>query len=223
RRFEELLASCDDLPDRLRARALRCYAGSLWLAGQYELSHHKNEESLALFRDLGDDKGIAILLHRIGISTLGHLQDTKKARELLNESLEYARRAGLTRGEAEVIGGLAYVAREEGDYDAAIELFSRAAELAAETGFAWWEEGMLAGMANTLLEVGRLDEAEAAARKGLELACAMGNRQSLVFGSSFLDGSPRSAETSSARGGSGARSRPRSGVRPSASGKLSAR
>ena len=50
RRFEEVLASRRQLPDRLRARALRCYAGSLWLAGQSERSHHVNEESLALFR-----------------------------------------------------------------------------------------------------------------------------------------------------------------------------
>src|SRR2546430_9541649 len=176
RRFEELLATGEELPERLRARALRCYAGSLWLAGRYELSHHKNEESLALFRALGDDEGVAVLLHRIGISTLGHLQDTKKARELLNESLEYFRRAGSSRGESEAIGGLGYVAREEGDYEEAVELFSRAAELSVETGFTWWEVGMLAALANVLLELGRLDEAEAAARRARQLAHAIRDR-----------------------------------------------
>jgi hypothetical protein len=83
RRFEELLAH--ELPDGLRARALRCFAGSLWLSGDYERSHRLNEESLALFRSWGDDEGVGVLLHRIGISTM-HFGDHEQARRLLDES-----------------------------------------------------------------------------------------------------------------------------------------
>ena len=100
----------------------------------------------------------------------------------MNESLEYFRRTGSARGETEVIGGLGYVARDEGDIPAALALFSRAAELAGEIGFTWWEVGMLAALADTLLELGRLDEAEAAARRQLELAWAIGERQYTVYG-----------------------------------------
>ena len=82
RRFDELLTAPGELPTRLRARALRCYAGSLWLSGEYERSHRMNEQSLALFRELEDDEGIAVLLHRLGISTLSFLKDPVKAREL---------------------------------------------------------------------------------------------------------------------------------------------
>ena len=88
------------------------------------VSHGVNEESLALFRDLEDDMGIAVLLHRLGISTLGYLEDPEKARELLNESLEQYRRAGSERGESEVLGGLGYVSEAEGDLEVALELFS---------------------------------------------------------------------------------------------------
>ncbi len=182
RRFDELLSAPGELPTRLRARALRCYAGSLWLSGEYERSHPLNEESLGLFRELEDDEGIAVLLHRLGISTLVYLKDPAKARELLDEGLEHFRRAGLERGESEVLGGLGYVSREEGDREAALDLFSRAAEQAAQTGFAWWEVGMLAAMAEVLIELDRLDEAESATRRELELARAIGDRQSSVIG-----------------------------------------
>ena len=182
RRFGELLTTPGELPKRLRARALRCYAGSLWLSGEYERSHAMNGESLALFRELEDDDGIAVVLHRLGISTLAHLEDPEKARELLNESLEHYRRAGSERGESEVLGGLGYVSEQEGDRRVALELFSRAAELAAETGFTWWEVGMLAAIAEVLIELDRLDEAESAARRHLELARGIGDRQSSVFG-----------------------------------------
>jgi tetratricopeptide (TPR) repeat protein len=182
RRFDELLTAPGELPKRLRARALRCNAGSLWLSGDYERSHRLNEESLALFRELEDAQGIAVLLHRLGISTLGYLKDPKKARELLNESLEQYRLAGSERGESEVLGGLGYVSWEEGDREVALELFSRAAEQAAELEFTWWEAGMLAAIAEVLIELGQLDDAAPAARRQLELSRAIGDRQSSVIG-----------------------------------------
>ena len=182
RRFDELLTARGELPKRLRARALRCYAGSLWLSGEYERSHRMNEQSLALFRELEDDEGIAILLHRLGISTLSFLKDPVKARELFDEGLEHYRRAGSDRGESEVLGGLGYVSWDEGDKEAALDLFSRAAEQAAETGFTWWEVGMLTAMVEVLIELDRLDEAETAARRHLELARGIGDRQSSVLG-----------------------------------------
>ena len=182
RRFDDLLSAPGELPKRLRARALRCYAGSLWLSGEYERSHRANEESLALFRELEDDEGIAILLHRLGISTLSYLKDRERARDLLEESLERFHRAGLKRGESEVLGGLGYVSWDERDLEVALELFSRAAEQAAEIGFTWWESGMLAARAEVLIELSRLDMAEPAARRSLELARAIADRQSSVVG-----------------------------------------
>jgi hypothetical protein len=100
RRWSKLLARPEDLPERLRATAFRCYAGSLWLSGRYEESHRLNEESLALFRSLGDDEGVAVLLHRTGISAMRHEENLDKARELLEESLRFHRNAGSLRGES---------------------------------------------------------------------------------------------------------------------------
>jgi predicted ATPase len=180
RRFEAMLGK-GEVPDLLRARALRCYAGSLFLAGHYEQSHRVNLESLALFRALGDDQGVAVLLHRIGISTL-QLGDSEKAREILEESRRLFRQTGVARGEAEAIGGLGYVAHVEGDLESATDLFFRSAEMAGEIGFAWWQVGMLLGLVECLVELGRIDEAEASAREELALAREIADRQSMVFG-----------------------------------------
>jgi predicted ATPase len=180
RRFGELLDSDTALPDRLRARATRCYAGSLWISGEYERSHELNQRSLALFRELGDEEGMGVLLHRLGISTLVHLQDPAAARKLLEESREHYRRAASDRGEAEVVGALGYIARDEGDVEGALELFTRAAELAVEMGFTWWEVGMLLAIVESLIELGRVDEAAPVARRHLELAREIGDRQQSV-------------------------------------------
>jgi len=181
RRFGELLDSDVVLPHRLRARATRCYAGSLWISGDYVRSHEMNERSLAIFRELGDDEGIGVLLHRLGISTLSVREDTAAARELLEESREHYRRAGSNSGESGVVGALGYVARDEGDIEGALELFTRGAELAAETGFVWWEIGMLAAIVESLIELDRVDEAVAPARRHLELSREIGDRQQEVI------------------------------------------
>jgi tetratricopeptide (TPR) repeat protein len=181
RRFEPLLAEGGQLPDRLRARALRCFAGSLWLSGEYERSHRLNEESLALFTALGDEVGRAVLLHRLGISTM-QLGDREKARELLDESLRLSRRQGSLRGEADLTGALAYLLELEGDPAAASELFSQAAEMAAEIGFTWWQLAMLQGLSDCLIQLGRIDEAEPVAREELTLARELGDRQSCLYG-----------------------------------------
>ena len=179
RRFEPLLQH--DLPDLLRARALRCFSGSLWMSGEYERSHALNKESLALFRSLGDKEGTAVLLHRIGISTM-RAGDHQEVRELLDESLRLFREVGSVSGEAEVLGALAYLLEEEGEPAAALDLFRRAAEMAAEVGFTWWEVGMLQGICECCIQLGQIDEADAAARKELTLARKIRERQATVYG-----------------------------------------
>jgi predicted ATPase len=179
RRWDELLARAEELPERLRATALRCYAGSLWLSGRYEESHRLNEESLTLFRALGDEEAVAILLHRTGISSM-RFESLSRSRELFEESLRIHRKLGSLRGESEAIGGLGYLAMTEGNFTEGAELFSQAVELAHEVGFVWWEVGMLAGLGEALIELDRIDEAEVAVRRHLGLARGIDDRQSSV-------------------------------------------
>jgi len=111
RRFEALLGE-SGVRDIVRARALRCYAGSSFLAGKFEQAQRANEESLALFRAAEDERGIAELLHRIGINAL-QLGESERAQQLLEESLALFQRLGSARGEAEAIGALGYCDPEE--------------------------------------------------------------------------------------------------------------
>jgi predicted ATPase len=146
RTYERLLAK-EGVSDLLRARALRCYAGSSFLAGKYEQAQEANEESLALFRAAGDDAGIAELLHRIGINAL-MLGDPERARQLLEQSVERFRGLGSVRGEAEAIGALGFVVQRERDFGGAIELYRTSEQMCAEIGFTWWRQNMIANIAD---------------------------------------------------------------------------
>jgi predicted ATPase len=184
RRFETLLAASGDLPPILRARALRCYGGSSHVSGSFEQALGAYEESLALFRAAGDERGVAVLVHRLGTSALAREQP--EARELLEQSLELFRRTGSRRGEGEAIGSLGGLAHREGDFERALELYRRSAELVAPLGFTWWQVSMLGGIAECALHLGRAAEAEAPARESLSLAHEIGDRQGTVFALALL-------------------------------------
>jgi predicted ATPase len=179
RRFEALLSE-GGVPDLVRARALRCFAGCSFLAGKFEQAQRANEESLALFRAAEDEPGIAELLHRIGINTL-MLGERDRAQEQLEESLALFRKLGSARGEAEAIGALGYVAHDARDFERALELFGRSEEMSAEVGFTWWELSMVAYAADCEFELGRIDESEQRDRRALELGRQIDDRQSLIY------------------------------------------
>jgi predicted ATPase/class 3 adenylate cyclase len=180
RRFEALLAAGGEVPTILRARALRCYGGSSFLAGNTEQAHRASEESLALFRAEADEQGVAVLLHRLGVTSLAR-GEHEHARELLEESLKGFRRVGSRRGEGEAIGSLGYVTQAEGDIERAARLFEESAAIVAPLGFTWWQAAMLHSLAECALELGRIDEAHARAREALALANQIADRQNTVY------------------------------------------
>jgi len=84
------------------------------------------------------------------------------------------KRANDRWGEAQTVGTLGAIARDEGEADLAYELVAQSVTIAREvgdTGFvAWWTCGMLAELAALSLKARRIDEAEARARESLALA-----------------------------------------------------
>ena len=181
RRFEALLAGAGEVDPLLRARALRCYSGSLHVAGNYEQAREVLEESLSLFRAAGDDEGVAVILHRLAVADLA-MGKTAGVRELLEESVDLFREVGTGRGEAEAFGAFGYLAQAEGNLERAVELYTESGQWAAEIGFEWWHRDMLIAVADAKLELGRFDEAEPDAREALSLAHRMNDRRGMIWG-----------------------------------------
>src|SRR4029077_15491930 len=60
-RIQRLLNRAGDIPLELRASALRVAGGSAALAGRDELAVELTGESVDLYRQLGDDRGVSIV------------------------------------------------------------------------------------------------------------------------------------------------------------------
>ncbi|CAN5636426.1 hypothetical protein BH20ACT21_BH20ACT21_16960 [soil metagenome] len=173
------------LPVELRARALRVLGGVTFIAGRFEEGTRLYEESLALYRELGDDLGIAILLYRLANSELAR-DNLVAARSLAEESGELLRRARFRKGETIVLGTLGDIDLLEGNHARGLELMRQSIALAKEIGFTWWTAVSLASGADHLLLLDRLEEAEQWAREALPEALAVGERQFLLFALAVL-------------------------------------
>jgi tetratricopeptide (TPR) repeat protein len=158
----------------LRAKAL---AGGSWLAlrlGDYEQAELLGAESLATYRSIGDEAGVAAALNRLGaaVSAAG---DGDRALELQQESADLYRELGDERGLAVVLSNLGYRYVISGDYELAALRCEEALDIARRrrdpTGFPLPLINL--GMARLLQ--GRHSEALVCFRQGLEFARETGH------------------------------------------------
>ena len=170
----------------LRAQALRAYGSSLHVGGRLDIAEERWLESLALFEELDDEHGRAVLLHRLGISSMLLRGDLERARELVETSDEIHRRTGNVWGRAQTTGTLGAIARDEGNESNARSLVRESVALAREAQVPWWESGALAELACLDLNAGRLDEGEAHVRESLAIAVRLHDRPGRIFGVGIL-------------------------------------
>jgi hypothetical protein len=203
--FERLFEhpEAEAVAPKTRAYALCCYGGSTAISGDFEGAEPLWEQSLALFDQLEDEHGRAVLLHRLSLNAMVR-GDLESARRLLEEShaLHARKEEPVTRAWrlGETTGTLGAVARDAGDDERAYALISESAAAAREAGVEWWEGKMLAELAALALKAGRIEdpvpgpavpcdrrpEAQSQARQSLAIADRLQDRPGCVFGVGLL-------------------------------------
>ncbi|HEY3542931.1 MAG TPA: BTAD domain-containing putative transcriptional regulator [Gaiellaceae bacterium] len=187
RRFEQLLERAGDGVDLLlRARATRDLAGCLDVLGEVERAKAGYARSGELFREAGDESGVATALFRLGIVAAVHEDDAAAARELYERALAIFRRVGDTVGELQALGSIGVLERTTGDPARGIELVERSIAMARDLGWVWWQARHTAGLATWYLGDGRPDEAERLGREFLSLAERTGSRQEVLLALAIL-------------------------------------
>jgi tetratricopeptide (TPR) repeat protein len=156
------------------ARALTQLAELHQMEGDYAASFAAIEEALALWRELGDEHGLATALRAQGRTAMFH-GDLARAEADCTEALELYRNLGDRRGEAWALQNLATISFFRGDADQAEQRLSAAGEMFHDLGD-WgglnWTWSILAW---TRFIQGRNAEAEAIAREQLPDSEARGD------------------------------------------------
>jgi predicted ATPase/DNA-binding SARP family transcriptional activator/uncharacterized protein HemY len=116
-----------------RADALRGAGGLVAMQGEYTSARSLYEESLSIYRELGDRNGIAHCLGSLGNATREQ-GDYASAYALYEESLAIYRNVQDRSGIAYCLGNLGDAAYEQGDYPTARSLYEEALALRRELG-----------------------------------------------------------------------------------------
>jgi predicted ATPase/class 3 adenylate cyclase len=183
--FKALLADAGDLDQGLRADALRDHGGVVYIVGQFDRGMALYEESLAIYRSVGDELGVAHMLHRLAVDAV-RVGDLERGRVLTEEARSTAAGLGARREEALALSTLGSIAFKEEKTDQAIELLEQAVEVVADVGFAWWQGATLLDLAEVAVGAGRMEDAERWILDGLAVLLPLRDRQLLVYGLAML-------------------------------------
>jgi predicted ATPase/class 3 adenylate cyclase len=167
------------VPPQLRAAALRAHGATATTGGDNELGERLIEESLAVYRRIGDDAGVSIALVHLAHSSW-YRNDPETAFTLGREVLETSRRAGIKQSEVQALGLLGELEFERGDSALGISLLKASESKASEHGFHWWQARILLRLAKRGREAGLDDDPVRWALKSLRLASLMSDHRRIV-------------------------------------------
>jgi tetratricopeptide (TPR) repeat protein len=159
-----------------RAKALQAAGGFANQQGDYVEARAWFQESLDIYRELGNVHGIGWGLVSLGMLTR-YEGDHVAARSLLEESLGLVKQAGDTEAMAAALGNLGVIARDLGDADLAESQLDQSLalwrDLGDRVGIGW----TLGGLAMVARATGKFDVARARTDESLAIWRELGDRQ----------------------------------------------
>jgi predicted ATPase/class 3 adenylate cyclase len=181
--LERTLAFAVRAPDsegtRLRAKALSGAGVLAYRQGDHAPAAALHEQSLALYRELGDRAGIATSLNNLG--TVANDQgDYGRAAALHEESLALRRKLGDRPGIAMSLNNLGGVAFRQGDYARAAAFYREGLALRRELGDRPGIASSLNNLASIAGQRGDYVEAATLFEESLALYRAMGDRAGIA-------------------------------------------
>ena len=168
-------------PASARAKALHA-AG--WLAtfqGDYPRATAALEQSLVLYQERGDERGIIRCLSTLGV-VAQHQGDYERSQGLLEEALARARAVGDTIGMAIALNNLGYLAVEQGDGARAARLLEESVALSRRLGIQDVVLRSLQSLGVVVLEQGDPGRAGALLAESLQLSRELGDAIGLIHG-----------------------------------------
>ena len=167
-------------PKELRALALVHGAIFPFRQGDTSVAAVLLQESLDLYRELGDEEGIARSIAELGGVAIAEL-DLDRAAALYEESVPLFRSQGKPMRLAAALGNLGTVAQMRGDPATAVRYYREAIEVGREAGD---DDGVAVNLHNlgrSELALGRSDQGLDALRESLVIARRLGYREVIAY------------------------------------------
>jgi tetratricopeptide (TPR) repeat protein len=178
--FDGVVARSVDAPRELRALALVHGAIFPFRQGENELAAGLLQESLGLYRELGDEEGIARAIAELGGVAIAQ-QDLDRAAALYDEAVPLFRSQGRLSRVAASLGNLGTIAHMRGDLETAVRYYAEAIEASSEAADEDGAAVNLHNLARSELALGRAHEGLAALRESLAIARRLGYREVIAY------------------------------------------
>lgn len=178
--LDRALARQSAAPPAVRALALWGAGRLAFFQADYNAAEAMLQQSLALYRQIGDDEGSGWILDAIGAIALQR-KNFGQARQLFEESLALHRAEGSQRGISHTLDDLGQLAFRLGDIAQATLLFEEALHLRRQSGS---PEGMAVAIVNlseALGLQGEYERAETLLLEGLELYRQLGQSYDVLL------------------------------------------
>jgi predicted ATPase/class 3 adenylate cyclase len=166
-----------------RSRGLADVGQFCAFMGRYAEARRYLEESLAIARELGDEKRIAAVLQPLGSVCMGE-GDVERAQAVFAEGIEVARSVGNPRQLASVLNSQAQLLRQQNDLTSAAALYGEVIGIVRELGD---QESVAIGLLNlaiVAIEKGAHDDGQELLRQAIGIAIETGSQH---LGQAALD------------------------------------
>ncbi len=181
RRLTDLLAAATDAPPDARARALRDLGGCTEVSGDWRAAGEYYQQSLDLYRQIGDEAGELRLMHRVTLIAFVR-DDLELAGAVTAEGLRRATAGGFRYERSELLRSASVLALRSGAVEKAYELESESLDLLHGIGsWSWGENSRLRTMAEIASQLGWYQRADEHGREALRLARESGDRIKTVI------------------------------------------
>jgi predicted ATPase/class 3 adenylate cyclase/Tfp pilus assembly protein PilF len=178
--LQQVLAVREGVAIEVQAKALRWAGGLAWPQGDLHSAKIAFDESISLYRQLGDMAGMANVLGNLG--TVAQNQgDYAGAWEMFSQSLEFLRELGNKWGMANALNNLGNVAQEQGDYEKAQTLHEESLAFRRELGDTRGMGIALNNLGSIALEQNNLELARAYFEQSLKINYKISARMMLAY------------------------------------------
>jgi predicted ATPase len=178
--FDGLFERTAEAPKEVRALALVHGAVFPFRQGENELATALLQESLDLYRELGDEDGLARATAELGGVAIAQL-DLDRAAALYEEAVPLFRAQGKTSRVAASLGNLGTIAHMRGEFETAVGHYTEAIEVSQAAGDEDGSAVNLHNLGRSELALGRVGEGLDALRESLAIARRLGYREVIAY------------------------------------------
>lgn len=184
--IEEALAQVGEpTPTVAEAEAIYVAGALAWMQGDHAAAYPRLQESVELWRELGDERGLSAALITLSFEVLAH-GDIERAHALAAESVSFWEEGldGFER--ARTLAALGIVTMAEGNHAAACSHLEESARFCREIGDDWLLAQPLRSLGVMALRQGEHDRAEALLKESIHTLRGLNDKGLLSISLQFL-------------------------------------